>query len=284
MSFSLIDLFRGGIKMDFMFDHLVHYVEEPNDVIPYLKQKGIHAVEGGKHGNRPTYNTLSYFDLSYIEYIGTSNRQELEKINHPRFSNIETIINDQYKEGFVRFVVRTNNIEAAAEHFRSKGLTVVGPTPLSRKRPDGTWLEWKLLYVGSDDEQLQLPYVIEWGESDEERRTELKNINTITEHPSGAVFSNVTFAVHNNDDIIKQWADWLDLKEFGRKYVDHELNATCRTLDLPGGQLVFASPLSEGIVADVLTERGEKPFQVNFNSKIDQSFKMFGGMYHMMSK
>ena len=267
-----------------MFDHLVHYVEEPHDVIPYLNQKGIHAVEGGKHGNRPTYNTLSYFDLSYIEFIGTSNRQALEKIDHPRFSNIETIINDQYKEGFVRFVVRTNNIEASAEHFRSKGLSVIGPIPLSRKRPDGTLLEWKLLYIGHEDEHLQLPYIIEWGESDEERRAELIDHHTIVEHPSGATLSNVIFAVHHVDDVIEKWSDWLGLEEMGNSYVDDTLNATCRTLKLPGGHLVFASPLGEGIVADVLAERGEKPFQVNFDSKIDQSFEMFGGIYQMNSK
>lgn len=274
---------NGGIYMDFQFDHLVHYVEEPYQVIPILKEKGIHAVKGGKHQNRPTYNVLSYFDLSYIEYIGTTNRQELEAIKHPKYSNIETIINDNYQEGFVRFVVRTKDIEAAATHFRQKGLDIVGPKPLSRRRPDGTLLEWKLLYVGSEDESLQLPYIIEWGETDEERRKDLIEQQTIVEHPSDARFSHVTFAVNDLDDIIQKWSDWLVLEEVGSEYTDEKLNAVCRTLKLPGGNLVFASPLGDGIVREVLAKRGEKPFLVNFIGHQEQTFDMFGGK-HMMNR
>lgn len=265
--------------MDFKFDHLVHFVEEPYEVIPILKERGIHAVEGGQHENRPTYNVLSYFDLSYIEFIGTSNREELEAMTHPKYSNIESIIHNHYQEGFVRFVIRTENIDKAADHFKKKGLEVVGPKPLSRRRPDGTLLEWKLLYVGKEDEALQLPYIIEWGENDETRKKELMDQHIIAEHLSGASFSHVTFAVNHLDATIQKWSDWLELEEIGHDYIDKKLNAVCRTLKLPGGNLVFASPLGEGLVKDVLDQRGEKPFLVQLMGHEEQAFELFGGHF-----
>lgn len=267
--------------MQFIFDHIVHYMEDPKAAIGMFKDEGIHAVEGGKHGNRPTYNMLSYFDLSYIEMIGTTDKKVLEQMDHPRHSMIETIINDGYKEGFVRFVVRTTNIEKAAEHFRSKGLTVNGPVPLSRKRPDGSLLEWQLLFIGSEEDELQLPYIIEWKESDEERRNELTESEIIVDHPISANFSHVSFAVTDLDKMIENWSDWLGLREIGTAFIDEHLQARCRTLELPGGNLVFCSPIGDGVVADILAERGEKPFQVSFRSTNNRLFELFGGRYQL---
>lgn len=270
--------------MDFQFDHLVHYMEDPHQAIADLKEEGIHAVEGGKHGNRPTFNVLTYFDLSYIEIIGTSDKQTLEQMNHPRHSMIETIIESGYKEGFVRFVVRTSDIQQAAEHFRSKGLTVNGPVPLSRKRPDGTLLEWNLLFIGKEDEDLQLPYIIQWNESDAERREDLTERGVIAPHDTEAEFSHVHFAVHDVNQVIKDWSEWLDLPEIGEAYVDDKLQATCRTLGLPGGNLVFCEPIREGLVSSILKERGEKPFQMNFKGNIAEDFEISGGRYHLEEK
>ena len=45
-------------------------------------------------------------------------------------------------------MIRTDDIEGAANYFRGKGLQVNGPVPKSRKTPDGRVIEWHLLYIG----------------------------------------------------------------------------------------------------------------------------------------
>lgn len=265
--------------MKFAFDHLVHFVEEPKDMIAALEKQGIYAVEGGVHLNRGTYNTLSYFDLSYIEFLGTYDRELVKKSNHPKYSLMETVVEDGFKEGFERFAIRTTDIEGAAQHFREKGLSVNGPFPLSRKRPDGSIIEWQLLYAGSENEELNLPFIIQWNEKDEERRSDLIERKVIKLHPSKASFSHITIVVKNIDETALKWSNWLGLEK-GEAFIDPELNATCKTLYLQGGNIVLASPLGEGVASQILAERGERPFQLNLTSDItNTSFKLHGGLY-----
>lgn len=265
----------------FSFDHLVHFINEPEQVIEILKDKGIYVVEGGEHASIETYNTLSYFGLSYIEFCGITDLTRFKQLDHPKYSLMDTFQKDNFFEGFSRFAARTTDIEGVANHFREKGLTVVGPHPLSRKRPDGSVLTWQLLYAGNDDDSLQLPFIIQWDDDDEKRRADHVERGIITSHPAGVDFSHVTFAVRDLNDSVEKWVDWLDLTA-GETYIDETLNATCQQLELPGGNLVFASPNGDGIVQDVLDTRGEKPFQVTLSGgKEEQTFELFGGRYQI---
>ena len=56
--------------MNFSFDHLVWFHHKPEKAIQPLSEKGIQVVHGGRHETWGTYNTLSYFGLSYIEFLG----------------------------------------------------------------------------------------------------------------------------------------------------------------------------------------------------------------------
>src|SRR5690625_3978597 len=190
----------------FSFDHIVHYCEDPHQVIPFLKEKGIHAVIGGEHQRRPTYNVLSYFDLSYIEFIGTSDREELQEMDHGPFSMIQTIIDSDFSAGFKRFVLRTNDIEAAKDHFLKEGLQVNGPVALSRKKPDGSILEWKLLFIGRDNDRLEYPYMIQWGKEDDLLRRDLINEGAIDTQDQQLKISHINIAVKDLPRTIKHWS------------------------------------------------------------------------------
>ncbi|KMY53286.1 hypothetical protein AC623_04170 [Bacillus sp. FJAT-27231] len=267
--------------MEFMFDHVVHFVEDPEKAIAFLKEKGIAAVEGGVHENRGTYNAVSYFDLSYIELLSTYDKELVKQTQHPRHSFLETVAEEQFTEGFSRVAIRTTDIEGAARHFREKGLMVNGPESFSRKRPDGSLVEWQLLYIGQLNGELELPFIIQWKEKDEERRQELTGSKVIQPHPSKAVFSHVTFAVRDLEKTVRQWSEWFDL-EAGEKFFDETLQAQCQALELKGGRFVFSSPVGDGIVASVLRQRGERPFQVSLSSPVNSSsFELFGGMYEI---
>ncbi|MGE6258358.1 VOC family protein [Heyndrickxia sporothermodurans] len=267
--------------MSFQFDHLVHFVEEPKKVIKVLEENGIHAVEGGVHQNRGTYNALSYFDLSYIEFLSTYDRKLVEQTEHLKYSLIETVVQNGFKEGFTRFAIRTNDINASAEHFRQKGLEVYGPVPLSRKRPDGSLLHWRLLYVGKSGEELSLPFIIQWDENDDERRKDLIERGVIKSHSAQIQFSHISIAVRELEKTVEKWTDWLDLKA-GDEFIDEGLQAKCKTLELEGGRIVFSSPIGKGIVSKVLEKNGEGPFQVHFTGGNHHThFELFGGRYQL---
>src|SRR5699024_1909988 len=183
--------------MNFAFDHVVHYVENSELVIDFLEKKSIHAQKGGIHKDRPTHNVLSHFDLSYIEYLEISDKKKLEGMNHSKHSMINTIIKNRYEEGFARCVISTNQIEEVGYLFRKKGMDVEGPIYLSREQPDGSLLEWKLLFIGDNNGGLELPYFIQWGSNDEDRRRDLMEKKLIVNDPSQLTFSHITFAVHD---------------------------------------------------------------------------------------
>lgn len=266
--------------MHFTFDHVVHYMNEPKQAIPFLKEQGIHAVMGGKHPDLGSYNILSYFDLSYIEFFGVEDKEAFTKINHLPHTLMQSIINDDFAEGFSRLVVSTNDIKRAAEHFKAEGLTVNGPMKRARKRPDGSEVTWQLLYVGTDDATLEMPYIIQWDEAEEERKDELTSKGIIAPHEEDYLLKEVLLAVHDVDETVRKWMRLLKLEELGESFVDDALQARCRKLSLPGGNLQFFSPIDEGIVSSVLATRGEKIFQVNLSGGKEKGlFELANGRY-----
>ncbi|QQK78672.1 VOC family protein [Salicibibacter cibi] len=268
--------------MTLQFDHVIHYVHDAYDIKHSLQSQGLHAVNGGRHEHRGTYNTLLHFDLSYVEYLGIDDddvfkRSKAQEITHSPFS---TIAKDHFVEGFSRVALRTRNLEALAEKLQRKGLSVNGPVPLSRKQPDGKMLEWSLLFAADPHSDLPLPFFIDWQKSDEERRTELKHKDIITTHEAGPLsIAYLAMAVNDVDETVKKWSKWFDL-EADVPTSDDTLNAKVRKLHLPGGDLLFAEPTGTGMVSDALNKRGERPFLLAFEgaeNTNDQELR--GGLY-----
>ncbi|MBM7094878.1 VOC family protein [Bacillus sp. H-16] len=250
--------------MVFHFDHIIHYVEDANKTKEAFQELGLHAVTGGRHENQGTYNTLCHFDLSYIEFLSIEDRALFEKVIKEKrdSSPFATIAHDQFTEGFSRIALRTRGLDTLAVTFTEKGLKVTGPVPLSRKRPDGSVLEWSLLFIEDENSKIPLPFFIDWHQTDDERREELKMHHVISPNDSGvASLSHVTIAVENLDETVARWALLFGLPK-GDIYEDEDLNARVQKLHLEGGDLYFASPNGEGPAARVLRERGERPFKV----------------------
>ncbi|WP_152657672.1 VOC family protein [Oceanobacillus sp. CFH 90083] len=268
--------------MHFQFDHLVHFVDSPEEARDALQELGFHAVDGGKHDNGGTYNALSYFDLSYIELIGVFD-QHLADQPAEAYSLRDTFQKDNYASGLSRIALRSCNLEEAAKRFKSLGLEVIGPVPLGRKRPDGSMISWKLLFAGNPEEQLDLPFFIEWEEADEERRQGLKEQGAITAHNRGAVsLESVGLAVEDAKAAIEKWAAYLNLEQ-GESFTDEALHATGYRLKLAGGDIIFYEPNGEGIVSDTLKQRGEKPFIVNFSGgNKKEQFEVKHAVYRFM--
>ncbi|OEH56235.1 hypothetical protein AQ616_01575 [Oceanobacillus sp. E9] len=264
--------------MSFLFDHFVHVVNDPQIAMERCKELGIHAVQGGRHENLGTYNALSYFGLSYIEFIDVFSEQlanEAAKVNH---GLIKSVL-DEKEEGAVRVALRSKDLQADTKRFASLGFEVNGPTDFSRTRPDGSIIKWKLLFVGRDGISPELPFFIEWDESDEWRKQDLEKSNAIADHPIGDIaLESIGFAVENGAETAASWSELLGVK-VGNSFIDRELDATGYPLLIPGGNFIFYEPNVNGKVESFLQTKGEKPFMVQFSGGERKTINFSGALY-----
>jgi hypothetical protein len=264
--------------MTLKFDHFVHLTPDPTKALEAFQEHGLHAVQGGRHEDHGTFNTLSYFGLSYVELIGVFDETLATQAGAVKYSLRETFVKNDYVSGPQRIALRSTNLEALAEHLSSLGYDVNGPVDMSRRRPDGSLLSWKLLFAGTSDEAFNLPFFIEWNESDEERFADLTKRETIAPHARGEVtVDGAAFVVSSIDAVIDQWAQALQLEK-GKKYVDVTWNATAQRLLLPGGDIIFYEPNGDGVVQDALLKK-QGLFALQLTSAKQEQVSIYDAIY-----
>lgn len=267
--------------MKFSFDHLVWFHHKPEDVIQPLSEKGIHVVDGGRHESWGTYNTLSYFGLSYIEYIGIEALSIAEQHEENRLiTQLVEQLAQENREGPAKIAIRTNEIHKLAIMLKQDGHTVYGPLPGQRVTAAGEVIRWELLFIQDHANQLSFPFFIQWQKNDEDRLSSIKEKGLIgRNNDENSKFESVGFVVRDLDKTIKTWGTLLNLGP-GEEFRDENLHARCQTLELPGTSLLFCTPLGKGPAEMVLHERGETPFLVNIRQANQNSrFELLNGYW-----
>jgi hypothetical protein len=128
----------GGIE--FVFRHL-----------------GVRAIPGGVHPGAGTKNALlSLGELRYLEIIAPDPSQP--DAADPR--NLRTL----RRPTLVGWAEHRDHLDVFAGVLRAAGVGYAGPIPGSRRRPDGSVLNWRSLPL-KEDEQGILPFFIEWSGS-----------------------------------------------------------------------------------------------------------------------
>lgn len=215
----------------YLLDHLVHFVEKPEHLVESTKALGLHTVNGGKHEMWGTYNSLCYFGLSYVEFIGIYDEVLFENSAREPFTLHETYKNKDYQNGVVRIALRTDSIKKNTENLRALGYEVYGPDEFSRTRPDGSILKWQLLHFGKENQSLDFPFIIQWDGHDNDRYHDLVESGTIKPHPLGNLhMKEIEFEVQDFSMAL-EWG-----KVFG---VDMEGTDSSQTLKLPNCFLTF---------------------------------------------
>ncbi|MGE5701191.1 MAG: VOC family protein [Clostridia bacterium] len=276
--------------MQLQFDHLVHYVNsDMRETVRRLQQAGLAGVPGGRHDRFGTYNSLCYFDLSYIEYLGVEDADLCRSLAHDnRF--LGQLMEDLPRgEGFGTVALRTDRIDEAARHLQSQGVRVTGPFDGQRTRPDGSVLRWKMLLPESGESKVPMPFLIQWEQSDEVRRIENRERGLLLPHPRGDLrVRDVSYAVHDLEKTAALWQRWYGFQP-KEMYVDEGLRAQCLEFPLAGGGLRLCSPLqqeqaeqrSASVLTTVLQKRQERPFLIRFTGFTgDQQEEVCGGLYH----
>ena len=144
------------------FDHLIIFSFDPKkhqELFSSVHQ--LNGSPGGKHDNWGTYNHLAFMRNSYIEWIGIDDLDKAAESDNPLIQHVYHASNNR-AEGVIQFALAVDNIEAYQSEFESKNIPYAGPFPGSRTRPDGSTLEWKMLFPQYDVEGPPLPFLLEW--------------------------------------------------------------------------------------------------------------------------
>jgi len=140
-----------------LLDHILLGSRDLQQGIDFVAERtGVHATFGGVHPGRGTQNALlSLGERRYLEIIAPDPAQpDVKNPLAPELRNLK-------EPRLVGWAAHPGNLAAFAEKLRRAGIAFEGPTPGSRKRPDGRLLQWQTLGLADDASGL-LPFFIEW--------------------------------------------------------------------------------------------------------------------------
>ena len=109
---------------------------------------------GGPHANGVTHMALLGFDDgSYLELIAPVTAGKVEGSDWGKLMAADA--------GACAWAIGTSDIQGETARLKNLGIEVKGPNAGSRKRPDGTVLEWQTAMVGHGVAGATLPFMIQ---------------------------------------------------------------------------------------------------------------------------
>jgi hypothetical protein len=166
-------------------DHLVVAGTDLSALVAWWAAASGHQPStGGSHVGFGTKNALVGLGDSYLELIGPDPDQEQPA--QPRPFGIDDL--PEHSIRLVTFALSVDDLDDALQHMRSSDVAFGPAQPMSRAKPDGSLLTWRLaLPTGFDG---VMPFLIEWGHD--------------TAHPSASLGAGCTIqqieAFHPDSD------------------------------------------------------------------------------------
>jgi hypothetical protein len=187
------------------WDHLVHYVNDLSKSIEVFGENGLAAFKGGSHKDWGTYNALSYFGLTYLEFLGIEN-DELAKASEHNIVVRDAVKTLPEHEQLSRVVLRTDDIDQVAASLHAAGLSLSPILNGKRLDNEGRLIEWRMMTIDGDFEGLVYPFIIQWSGTDDERLERLTSSGVIKPHPAGQVdIKRAVFYVSNPAAVANHW-------------------------------------------------------------------------------
>lgn len=140
-----------------LLDHILLGCSDLDRGIAFVEEHtGVRAAFGGVHPGRGTQNALlSLGERRYLEIIAPDPAQPDAK------NPLVTYLKKLSEPRLVNWAAHPGDLAAFAKKLREAGVAFEGPTPGSRKRPDGSVLKWQTLTL-KDNASWTLPFFIEW--------------------------------------------------------------------------------------------------------------------------
>jgi catechol 2,3-dioxygenase-like lactoylglutathione lyase family enzyme len=138
-----------------VLDHILLGCSDLDRGIAFVEEQlGVRAAFGGVHPGRGTRNALlSLGERQYLEIIAPDPQQSHAPDNYG--------LKERTGPRVVGWAAHPGDLSQLATRLRSANIPFDGPTPGSRKRPDGRLLQWQTLNLKNNHFGL-LPFFIEW--------------------------------------------------------------------------------------------------------------------------
>lgn len=149
-------------------DHIVILVNDLAAARADYERLGFTVVDGGEHTDGASHNALvSFADGSYLELLAF--RRAAPQHRWWRHTAAG--------EGLIDFALLPADTAADVAAARARGLSLVGPNPGGRARPDGVRLEWQTAFAERPElpflcgdvtaRELRVPGAAAWGHANE---------------------------------------------------------------------------------------------------------------------
>jgi catechol 2,3-dioxygenase-like lactoylglutathione lyase family enzyme len=222
-------------------DHIiigVHHLDAAADT--FAHKLGLLPSGGGVHPAGGTANRIIVIGDTYLELITVDRPEEAQESIRQRLAK---------GEGYLNFVLSSNDLEADCQAMRQRGVTVFGPKPGSLRSGDGRSRAWMRADIERLDLTQRYPFLIQHDSMGEERRRRLAGWSTPPEHPLG-VFKvlSVTLAVEDLDEASRRFSHIYGLQPsapFSAASQGMGARIVSFTLDQSGQAFELATPALE---------------------------------------
>lgn len=159
-------------------DHVIIGVNNLEQATTLFSQKlGLAVTGGGTHPSGGTANRIIVIGDTYLELITVQTPVEAEQSILDRLAQ---------GDGFLNFVLASDNIEAEATAIAGRGISIIGPKHGELRSADGRTRGWSRANIERPDLTQHYPFIIQHDSTGEERRFRLAGWMTPPEHPLGA--------------------------------------------------------------------------------------------------
>jgi hypothetical protein len=160
-------------------DHIIIGVHNLEQAATQFSQKlGLAVSGGGIHPTGGTANRIIVIGDTYLELIAIYKPEEAQQSILDRLA---------IHEGYLNFVLASNDIETDIKAMIQRGVPILGPIPGSLRAADGRTRGWSRIDVERPDLTQRYPFIIQHDSAGEERRFRLAGWATPPEHPLGAL-------------------------------------------------------------------------------------------------
>lgn len=180
--------------MTTQLDHLVVAGTDVSALVAWwVAESGQHPAVGGSHVGLGTKNALVGLGSSYLELVGPDPDQD--EPGQPRPFGIDDL--PEHSIRFTTFALGVRDIDEALDTMQSVGVKFGAATSMSREKPDGSILSWRLAAPTTYDGVM--PFLIEWGPGADHPSNALSSgcevVSIGGQHPEGELLAEALDAI-----------------------------------------------------------------------------------------
>lgn len=209
------------------------------------QQLGLAVSGGGIHPTGGTANRIIVIGDTYIELIAVRAPAEAQQSMLARLAK---------GEGYLNFVLGSNDIHADSAAIVARGNTLLGPKAGELKSADGRSRAWIRADIERPDLTQHYPFIIQHDSIGEERRNRLAGWTTPPHHPLGAKkILSTTIAVANLEEATQRFQRIYGLQpsqQFSAKSEDWSAHLVSFHLNESGQSFELAAPTGADSMTD----------------------------------